>query len=426
MSISKQVLSVILGGGAGTRLYPLTASRSKPAVPIAGKYRLVDIPISNCLNSGIDRMFVLTQFNSASLNRHIKNTYHFSAFSPAFVDILAAEQTPDNPTWYQGTADAVRQCLRHLGPFDSEYILILSGDQLYQMDFSEMVNNHINTKADISIATIPVGDREASDFGILKKDADGFITSFIEKPKKEIHDQWTSDTGPVMESQGRKYLASMGIYLFNRKLLQDLLQNEYVEATDFGKEILPQSLSNYKVVSYQYDGYWTDIGNIYSFFEANLGLTAEVPDFNLFDNNKAIYTRARMLPPAKISGTTLEKTIIAEGCIINASRVENSVIGIRTRIGSGTTIVSSYLMGIDFYETIEEIERARASGLPTVGIGNRCYIRNCIVDKNCRVGDDVRINGGPHLENTDHPLYTVKDGIVVVKKGAVIPNGFVI
>ncbi len=426
MSISKQVLSVILGGGAGTRLYPLTASRSKPAVPIAGKYRLVDIPISNCLNSGIDRMFVLTQFNSASLNRHIKNTYHFSAFSPAFVDILAAEQTPDNPTWYQGTADAVRQCLRHLGPFDSEYILILSGDLLYQMDFSEMVNNHINTKADISIATIPVGDREASDFGILKKDADGFITSFIEKPKKEIHDQWTSDTGPVMESQGRKYLASMGIYLFNRKLLQDLLQNEYVEATDFGKEILPQSLSNYKVVSYQYDGYWTDIGNIYSFFEANLGLTAEVPDFNLFDNNKAIYTRARMLPPAKISGTTLEKTIIAEGCIINASRVENSVIGIRTRIGSGTTIVSSYLMGIDFYETIEEIERARASGLPTVGIGNRCYIRNCIVDKNCRVGDDVRINGGPHLENTDHPLYTVKDGIVVVKKGAVIPNGFVI
>jgi glucose-1-phosphate adenylyltransferase len=426
MSISKKVLSVILGGGAGTRLYPLTASRSKPAVPIAGKYRLVDIPISNCLNSGIDRMFVLTQFNSASLNRHIKNTYHFSAFSAAFVDILAAEQTPDNPTWYQGTADAVRQCLRHLGPFDSEYILILSGDQLYQMDFSEMVNNHARSNADISIATIPVGDREASDFGILKKDQEGFITSFVEKPKKEKLSEWVSDTGSVMQSQGRNYLASMGIYIFNRQLLQNLLQNEYVEATDFGKEILPQSLAKYKVVSFQYDGYWTDIGNIYSFFEANLGLTKEVPDFNLFDNNKAIYTRARMLPPAKISGTTLEKTIIAEGCIINASRVENSVIGIRTRIGSGTTIVSSYLMGNDFYETIEEIENARAHGLPTVGIGNRCYIRNCIVDKNCRVGDDVRINGGSHLENTDHSLYTVKDGIVVVKKGAVIPNGFVI
>jgi glucose-1-phosphate adenylyltransferase len=380
--MSKKILSVILGGGAGTRLYPLTASRSKPAVPIAGKYRLVDIPISNCLNSGISRMFVLTQFNSASLNRHIKNTYHFSAFSSAFVDILAAEQTPDNPTWYQGTADAVRQCLRHLGPFESEYILILSGDQLYQMDFMEMMNNHINKKADITIATIPVADREASEFGIMKKNKDGYITSFIEKPKKDVLQEWVSDTGKTMQSQGRNYLASMGIYIFNRQLLADLLQNEYVEATDFGKEILPQSISKYKVLSYQYEGYWTDIGNIYSFFEANLGLTKDIPDFNLFDNNNAIYTRARMLPPAKISGTTLEKTIIAEGCIINASRVENSVIGIRTRIGTGTTIVSSYLMGIDFYETIEEIEQARSHGLPTVGIGNRCYIRNAIVDKN--------------------------------------------
>jgi len=424
--MSKKVLAVILGGGAGTRLYPLTASRSKPAVPIAGKYRLVDIPISNCLNSGINRMFVLTQFNSASLNRHIKNTYHFSAFSSAFVDILAAEQTPDNPTWYQGTADAVRQCLRHLGPFESEYVLILSGDQLYQMDFMEMVNNHIEKKADISIATIPVGDREAPEFGIMKKNEQGYITSFIEKPKKEILGEWVSNTGPEMQRMGRNYLASMGIYIFNRQLLADLLQNEYVEATDFGKEIIPQSIDKYKVVSYQYDGYWTDIGNIYSFFEANLGLTQDIPDFNLFDNNNAIYTRARMLPPAKISGTTLEKTIIAEGCIINASRVENSVIGIRTRIGSGTTIVSSYLMGIDFYETIEEINHARSHGLPTVGIGNRCYIRNAIIDKNCRIGDDVRINGGPHLENTDHSLYTVKDGIVIIKKGAVLPNGFVI
>jgi glucose-1-phosphate adenylyltransferase len=424
--MSKKVLAVILGGGAGTRLYPLTASRSKPAVPIAGKYRLVDIPISNCLNSGIDRMFVLTQFNSASLNRHIKNTYHFSAFSSAFVDILAAEQTPDNPTWYQGTADAVRQCLRHLGPFEAEYILILSGDQLYQMNFMEMLNNHIAQNAEITIATIPVGDREASEFGILKKDEKGFITSFIEKPKKDILKDWTSDTGPVMQGQGRNYLASMGIYIFNRQLLQDLLQNEYVDATDFGKEILPQSIDKYKVVSFQYDGYWTDIGNIYSFFEANLGLTKEIPDFNLFDNSNAIYTRARMLPPAKISGTTLEKTIIAEGCIINASRIESSVIGIRTRIGIGTTIVSSYLMGIDYYETIEEIRHDKEHGLPSVGIGDRCYIRNCIVDKNCRIGDDVRINGGSHLENTDHSLYTVKDGIVVVKKGAVIPNGFVI
>ena len=424
--MSKEILSVILGGGAGSRLYPLTASRSKPAVPIAGKYRLVDIPISNCINSNINRMFVLTQFNSASLNRHIKNTYHFSAFSSAFVDILAAEQTPDNPTWFQGTADAVRQSLRHIGPFESDYVLILSGDQLYQMDFEEMLQNHKDKKADISIATIPVAEREAPEFGILKSDDDGYITSFIEKPKKEILGEWVSDTGKAMANSGRIYLASMGIYIFNRNLLFDLLQDIYKDATDFGKEIIPESIEKYKVVSYQYQGYWTDIGNIYSFFEANLGLTVDLPDFNLFDNNKAIYTRARMLPPAKISGTTLEKTVIAEGSIINASRIENSVIGIRTRIGSGTTVVSSYIMGNDFYETLIEIEHANSHGLPTVGIGHRCYIKNAIVDKNCRIGDDVRINGGPHLENGDHSLYTVKDGIVVIKKGAVLPNGFVI
>ena len=424
--MSKSILAVILGGGAGTRLYPLTASRSKPAVPIAGKYRLVDIPISNCLNSGINRMFVLTQFNSASLNRHIKNTYHFSAFSKAFVDILAAEQTPDNPTWYQGTADAVRQGLRHINTFPSDYVLILSGDQLYQMDLMDMLNKHVESNSDISIATIPVNAREASDFGIMKKNDDGTITSFIEKPRQELLPDWESDTGPVMHGMGRKYLASMGIYIFNRKLMFDLLLNEFKEGTDFGKEILPQSLTKYKVTSFQYDGYWTDIGNIYSFYEANLGLTQDIPDFNLFDSNKAIYTRPRMLPPAKISGTTLEKTIIAEGCIINASRIENSVVGIRSRIGHGTTVVSTYIMGNDYYETLEEMEHAKDQGIPNVGIGNRCYIKNAIVDKNVRIGDDVRINGGSHMENNDHSLYTVKEGIVVIKKGAVIPNGFVI
>lgn len=424
--MAKEIVAVILGGGAGTRLYPLTASRSKPAVPIAGKYRLVDIPISNCLNAGISKMFVLTQFNSASLNRHIKNTYHFSAFSSAFVDILAAEQTPDNPTWFQGTADAVRQSLRHIEPFPSEYVLILSGDQLYQMDFNEMLNNHIDKKADISIATIPVGDREASEFGIMKKNEDGVITSFVEKPKADVLPNWVSDTGAEMQKTGRNYLASMGIYIFKTKLLFELLNNECKDATDFGKEIIPQSIDKYKVASYQYDGYWTDIGNIYSFFEANLGLTQDIPDFNLFDNTKAIYTRARMLPPAKISGTTLEKTIIAEGCIINASRVENSVIGIRTRIGNGTTIVSSYVMGSDFFETMEEMLHNVEKGVPKLGIGERCYIRNAILDKNCRIGNDVRINGGHHLENTDHSLYVVKDGIVVIKKGAVLPDGFVI
>lgn len=422
---SKEILSVILGGGAGTRLFPLTSSRSKPAVPIAGKYRLVDIPISNCLNNGIGRMFVLTQFNSASLNRHIKNTYHFSAFSRAFVDILAAEQTPDNPTWFQGTADAVRQSLRHIEPFESDYVLILSGDQLYQMDFAEMLDNHKALGADISVATIPVAQREAPEFGILKSDK-GLITSFVEKPKKEVLGDWVSDTGDDMKAAGRVYLASMGIYIFNRKLLFDQLRTEFKDATDFGKEIIPHSIDKYKVASYQYTGYWTDIGNIYSFFEANLDLTKDIPDFNMFDSDRTIYTRSRMLPPAKISGTTLEKTIIAEGSIINASRIENSVVGIRSRVGHGSTIVSTYIMGSDFYETLNDIASDTERGLPLLGVGDRCYIRNAILDKNVRIGNDVRINGGPHLENTDHELYTVKDGIVVVKKGAILPNGFVI
>lgn len=425
-TISKSVLAVILGGGAGSRLYPLTASRSKPAVPIAGKYRLVDIPISNCINSNINRMFVLTQFNSASLNKHIKNTYHFSAFSTGFVDILAAEQTPDNAGWFQGTADAVRQSLRHISNLDFDYILILSGDQLYQMDFSDMLSAHKEKGADISIATIPVDDRDAPEFGILKTDEQSYITSFIEKPKKELLPEWVSDTGAEMQRQGKHYQASMGIYIFSKQVLYDLLNDKYPQATDFGKEIIPQSIENHKVVGYQYDGYWTDIGNIYSFYEANLALTQEIPPFNLFDNTKTVYTRARMLPPAKISGTTLEKTIIAEGSIILASRLEQSVVGIRARIGHGTTVVNTYIMGNDYYETIEQMEINRQKGLPMIGIGERCYIKDALIDKNCRIGNDVRINGGKHLANTDHALYTVKDGIVVVKKQAVLPDGFVI
>jgi glucose-1-phosphate adenylyltransferase len=422
--MAKSTVAVILGGGAGTRLYPLTATRSKPAVPIAGKYRLVDIPISNCINSSINRIWVLTQFNSASLNKHIKNTYQFSQFSHGFVDILAAEQTPDNPGWFQGTADAVRQSLRHIQQHESEYVLILSGDQLYQMDFQAMIDKHKSSGAQISIATIPVGDREAPEFGIMKVDENGLITSFIEKPKKDVLPDWVSDTGEEMKAQGRNYLASMGIYIFNRKLLFDLLLEEYENSTDFGKEIMPNSISKYKVTSYQYDGYWTDIGNIYSFFEANLALTNDIPPFNLYDKTQTIYTRARMLPPAKISGTTLEKTIIAEASIINASRIENSVIGIRSRIGHGTTIVSCYMMGADYFETIEEMADSARRNIPNIGVGQRCYIKNCIIDKNCRIGDDVKIVGGNHLEATDHALYTIKDGIVVLKKNAIIPNGF--
>ncbi len=426
VSLSKTVVAVILGGGAGSRLYPLTASRSKPAVPIAGKYRLVDIPISNCMNSTINRMFVLTQFNSASLNKHIKNTYHFSAFSTGFVDILAAEQTPDNPGWFQGTADAVRQSLRHISNLEFEHILILSGDQLYQMDFAAMIEAHKQKGADISIATIPVNADDATEFGILKTDDENFITSFVEKPGRDILNEWVSDTGAIMQGEGRNYLASMGIYVFNKQVLNTLLKDRHPNATDFGKEIIPNSIVEFKTSSYQYEGYWTDIGNIHSFFEANLSLTQDIPLFNLFDNDNVVYTRARMLPPAKISGTTLEKTLIAEGSIINASRLEHCVVGIRSRLGYGTTVVSSYIMGNDYYETLEVMEESLQKGIPRIGIGERCYIKDAIIDKNCRIGNDVRIIGGKHLENTDHPLYSVKDGIVVVKKGAILHDGFVI
>jgi glucose-1-phosphate adenylyltransferase len=418
----KKVLAIILGGGQGSRLYPLTDQRSKPAVPIAGKYRLVDIPISNCINSNIKRMFVLTQFNSASLNRHIKNTYHFSFFSKAFVDVLAAEQTPLSGSWFQGTADAVRQSLHHFKRHDFDYALILSGDQLYQMDFNLMLNEHISKKADISVATLPVNDKDAPEFGILKTDENSFISSFIEKPDKKLLPEWTSDVSNDMKAQGRNYLASMGIYIFNRKLLFDLLKNP--DTVDFGKEIIPQSIDNKKVLSYQYEGYWTDIGNIDSFFEANLGLTDDIPQFDLYDKNKRVYTRARMLPTSKISGTTLNKTVIAEGCLIHAAKIEKSVIGIRSRIGNESTVINTYMMGSDYYESLAEIEENKINIL--MGIGERCFIKNAIIDKNCRIGDDVRINGGSHLKDTETDTYVIRDGVVVIKKGVVIPKGFVI
>jgi glucose-1-phosphate adenylyltransferase len=423
--MTEKVLGVILGGGQGSRLSPLTETRSKPAVPIGGKYRLVDIPISNCMNSGIHRMFVLTQFNSASLNKHIKNTYHFSHFSKAFVDILAAEQTPENPRWFQGTADAVRQCMHHIVNHEFDYILILSGDQLYQMDFRELLQAHIDKKADISIATIPVHAKDATEFGILKTDDESFISSFIEKPAAELLTDWSSETSAEMKGAGRNYLASMGIYIFNRDLLIKLLRDN-PEEKDFGKEIIPRSLEDNKVLSYQYEGYWTDIGNISSFFEANLGLTDELPQFNMFDSSHTIFTRARMLPPSKVSGTTLERTIIAEGCIVQASRVERSVLGIRSRIGKGTTIANSYIMGSDHYQTLDEIQEDNNANRPLLGIGDRCYINNAIVDKNCRIGNDVRINGGANLAEGDYGLYVVKEGIVVIKKGKTIPSGTVI
>ncbi len=423
---SKSVVAVILGGGAGSRLHPLTASRSKPAVPIAGKYRLVDIPISNCINSNINRMFVLTQFNSASLNRHIKNTYMFSAFSSGFVDIIAAEQTPDNPGWFQGTADAVRQSLRHLQTYDFEHVLILSGDQLYQMDFEGMIKHHIEKNADISIAAIPVAAREASEFGLLKVNDESIITSFIEKPKTELLPDWISDTGEEMKKEGRIYVASMGIYIFNRKLLFDLLENKMKDATDFGKQILPQAINEYIVASYQYEGYWTDIGNIYSFYEANLALTEPIPPFNLFDNTNTVYTRARMLPPSKYTNTLIEKSIVAEGTIMHTSKIRGSVVGIRSRIGKDTQVVDSYLMGNDYYETLEQLKENLEKGIPAIGIGERCHIDHAIIDKNCRIGNDVKIVGGKGIGNRENELYTIKDEIVVVKKNAILHDGYII
>ncbi|WP_422104276.1 glucose-1-phosphate adenylyltransferase [Winogradskyella sp.] len=420
--INQKVISIILGGGQGSRLYPLTENRSKPAVPIAGKYRLVDIPISNCINSDVKRMYVLTQFNSASLNRHIKNTYHFSFFSSAFVDVLAAEQTINSDKWFQGTADAVRQSMHHLLQHDFEYVLILSGDQLYQMDFNEMIEAHEKSGAEISIATQPVNAKDATAFGILKTDDNSIIKSFIEKPDASLLPEWTSPVSDDMKREGRHYLASMGIYIFNRDLLVELMEEP--NKVDFGKEIIPDAIEKHKTLSYQFEGYWTDIGNIDSFFEANLGLTDEIPKFNLYDNTQRIYTNARILPTSKISGTLLDRTVISEGCLIHAAKIERSVIGIRSRIGAESTVINCYMMGNDHYESLEEVEKHKISIF--MGIGERCFIKNVILDKNCRIGDDVRINGGKHLKDVETDSYLVKDGIVVVKKDAIIPSKTII
>jgi glucose-1-phosphate adenylyltransferase len=420
----KSVIAIILGGGQGSRLYPLTESRSKPAVPIGGKYRLVDIPISNCMNSNINRIFVLTQFNSASLNAHIKNTYHFSVFSHAFVDILAAEQTPDNSRWFQGTADAVRQCMPHFLNHEFDYAMILSGDQLYQMDLNEMIEKHINNQADISIATLPVNAKDAPEFGILKTNSDSFIESFIEKPAKELLPEWESEVSDQMRSEGKLYLASMGIYIFNREFLTDVMTDSSTQ--DFGKEIIPQAVRHKKIFSFQYEGYWTDIGNIDSFFEANIGLTDDLPRFNLFDDVNKIYTRPRLLPPTKFKKTSIDKSIMSDGCIINAKEIVRSVIGNRSRIGAETIIQNTYVMGNDFYQSMDEIISDAENQKQLIGIGDRCFINNAIVDKNCRIGNDVYINGGKHLEDVTHELYVIKQGIVVIKKGANIPDGFTI
>ena len=418
--MKKRTIGLILGGGAGSRLFPLTSERSKPAVPIAGKYRLIDIPISNCLNSGITRMAVLTQYNSASLNRHIKNTYHFDLFSNGFVDIYAAEQTMHSSNWFQGTADAVRQAMPRIENFDFDYVMVLSGDQLYQMDFTKFLAFHDQAGAQLTIATIPVPASEATGFGIMKVDGDSMIRSFTEKPSADVLHEWTSDLDERYTSQGKHYLASMGIYLFNKETLYELLERNPNEH-DFGRGIIPYAINNgYKIGSFPYDGYWTDIGTIRSFFEANLALTDPVPAFNLFDNEQVIYTRARMLSPTKIFGSHCERALIAEGCIINAKEIYRSVIGVRSRIGRNTVIRSSYNMGQDYYQNLKEI---LDSGKIPMGIGEDCHIENAIIDRNVHIGNNVVIKGGPGLESHEGKSYYIKDGVIVVRKGATILPG---
>lgn len=423
--MKSSVVAIILGGGRGTRLFPLTDHRSKPAVPIGGKYRLVDIPISNCLNSDIRRIYVLTQFNSASLNRHIKKTYNFDVFSSGFVDILAAEQTASNPDWFQGTADAVRQSLHHMANHEYDHVLILSGDQLYQMDYRKVLERHKENNSDITIATIPVDAEDATGFGIMKSNKEGLIDSFIEKPDLETLKDWKSAVPKRFKDKGKEYLASMGIYIFNKETLKRLFE-ENPDAIDFGKEIIPKALKEgLSVSSYEFDGYWTDIGTIKSFYDANLALVDTLPDFNLYDNDNFLYTRARLLPASKLMGTTLEHALMAEGCIIEASRIVWSVIGIRSRIGNGTTIENSIIMGNDYFQDRETIETA-SPDKPAFGIGKHCYISNCIIDKNACIGNDVRIVGGDHLEDGEHDLFYVQDGIVIIKKGQIIPDRTVI
>lgn len=415
-----KMVCLILGGGAGTRLFPLTEKRSKPAVPIAGKYRLIDIPISNCINSGVKRIFVLTQFNSASLNAHIKNTYHFDVFHPGFIDILAAEQTPGSKEWYQGTADAVRQSMHHLVNHDFDYILILSGDQLYQMDFEALAHYHISKKANLTIATTAVSARDATGFGIMKVNDERLIGSFIEKPKDNELINWKSPVSEANQKAGCVYLANMGIYIFNKDTLEELF-NKYPAANDFGKEIIPEAINSGKrVASFEFNGYWTDIGNIRSFYEANIELTSASPRFNLFDVQRKIYTHPRLLPPSKLFGTHLNEALVADGCIINARLIENSIIGIRSRVGQGTVIRNAYMMGADFYQsTGQGIEPQH----PGTGVGERCSIEQAILDKNCRIGNDVCIQGADHLPDEDAPNYAIVDGIVIIKKGAIIPSG---
>jgi len=413
-------LAVILGGGRGTRLFPLTHERSKPAVPIAGKYRLIDIPISNCLNSDLRRMFVLTQYNSESLNKHISQTYKFDVFTNAFVTILAAEQTEDSPEWFQGTADAVRQSLRHMRSHRSREVLILSGDQLYQMDFRKMQESHRRHVADATVAVIPVARDATAGFGILKVNRQGRIVQFEEKPGPERLDELESE----IPGHGKGFLASMGIYMFGREGLEKAISDPAL--VDFGRHVIPKAIGEMRVQAHFFRGYWEDVGTIGSYFQANLELTDPMPPFDFYEAIRPVYTHPRFLPSTKVEGCTLRGALVSEGCILMGAEIERSVIGIRSRIGHGTRLKNALVLGADYYETLEEIDRDQARGVPPVGIGSDSVIERAIVDKNARIGRGVRIVNEAGVQSADREGYYVRDGIVVVPKGGVIPDGAVI
>jgi glucose-1-phosphate adenylyltransferase len=418
---TQRTLSVIMGGGAGTRLFPLTKDRAKPAVPLGGKYRLVDIPISNCLNSGLRSIYVLTQFNSMSLHRHIQASYKFDNFSRSFIDILAAQQTPEGSQWYQGTADAVRQNMRYFLERQFDYYLILSGDQLYRMDFRTLLHQHIRTGADITLATKPIHRQQVSDFGIMRSGVDRRITRFVEKPKDEslLQDMRVSSellASIEMGADEELYQASMGIYVFNRDVLIQCLDNQMV---DFGKHIIPHSIKDRHVSAYIFKGYWEDIGTVRAFYEANLDLTDLVPEYSFFDTEAPIYTHPRFLPGSKVNGATLRQAIISDGCIISDAHLERCVIGIRSIIQSGATIRNSIVMGADYFEQ----DRPLDAPLPVMGIGRNCVIDRAIIDKNARIADGVVITPEGKPDNFDGDDYFIRDGVVVVPKNAVIPAG---
>ncbi|HST54144.1 MAG TPA: glucose-1-phosphate adenylyltransferase [Pyrinomonadaceae bacterium] len=425
------ILAVILGGGAGTRLSPLTQTRSKPAVPLGGKYRLVDIPISNCINSDVLRIFVLTQYNSASLNKHIAQTYRFSQFSNGFVEILAAEQTPQNPQWFQGTADAVRQVLPHIGDWGIDTLLILSGDHLYRMDYRKFLARHFETEADVTISVIPFVREQAEDFGLLKAEASGRITEFSEKPKGDALEEMRVDTSAfglsAEEAARRPFLASMGIYVFKYDLLTKLLASD-TTWVDFGKQVIPAAIECCNVQAFMFDGYWEDIGTISAFHKANLDLTSTVPQFNLFDTEAPIYTRARYLPPSKVNNCHINQSIISEGCIMNRAIINRSIIGVRTRIDYGAHVENTYIMGADYFQSIEDMAADIRDGVPRIGIGEGTVIRNAIVDKNARIGAGVRLTNERGLADEVGPdkSWYIREGIVIVPKNGVVPDGTVV